>query len=458
LIISEQQSSKLKHIFDSDGSGKPLLEFLENFISTKDSNTTKEYFDLLFDERKPEQLIGDLNPLKEVRMQIEEGNFKVKKKTLRFSFKRVIKNNEIEKVLTTISDITEEVALREELEKLEKDKSNQLEMLSTVLNSDQTLLKNFIINTDKSFQVINELLRNDSLTSTELKEKVVSIIEAVHGIKGESSALGISELTTLASNFEEIADKLLSTPDLSGEDFIPLTVELEKMIKFNDSINILRKKFASNIAPSTETGIETFQDNRQWDSLHQLTDKVSQRQNKQAELVTSGLSEATLTPEMQTYINTIAVQFIRNSITHGIEATQTRIEHGKPPKGKMFLSLYQLKDNSFELVFKDDGHGIDKNKLLNRAIKANIINQDQALKMTTSQTISLLFHTGLSTSESVDVDSGRGVGMSLILDKTNRLNGKISIQTNKQSGTTFTIKIPKQTSRTTKLSSLTLTA
>ena len=445
LTISEQQSTKLKHIFDADGSGKPLLSFLENFISSKDSETTQEYFDLLFDKRKPEQLIGDLNPLKEVRMQIEEGSFGVKKKILRFAFKRVIKNQNIEKILTTISDITEEVELREELEKLEKEKSNQLETLSMVLNTDQTALKNFILNTDKSLQEINSLLKIDSLSSVELKEKVVKIIASIHGIKGESSALGITELTTLSSNFEDIADKLLSFPNLSGENFIPLTVELEKMIKFNEAINTIQKRFSPDKEALSEFETKISTNFQQWESLHQLTETVSKRQNKKVELTTSGLSEVSLTHDIQAYINTVAVQFIRNSITHGIEDVQTRIQHGKKPMGRMSLSLYQLKDKSYELIFKDDGHGIDKNKLLNRAIKANIINTDQAQKMTTNKTIGLLFHAGISTSESVDEDSGRGVGMSLILDKTNNLNGKIHIQTSKQSGTTFTIKIPEQT-------------
>jgi len=221
LTISEQQSTKLKEIFNTDATGKPLIKFLDGFISSKDRETTKEYFGLLFDQRKAETLIGDLNPLKEVNIQLEDGNSQVKRKTVNFAFKRVVSENEIDKILTTISDITEEVELREELNKLEQEKNNQFEMLSTILNTDRQALDIFVKNSKSDLKEINTLLKSDSLNSTELKDKASSIMTIVHGIKGESAALEITSLSAIAKEFEVKADELIQTPKLSGENFIP---------------------------------------------------------------------------------------------------------------------------------------------------------------------------------------------------------------------------------------------
>ena len=107
LGISDQQSTKTSEIFSrSDAIKENLLNFLSDYISAKDKETTKDYFDLLFDERKPEKLILELNPLQQVAIQVPDGNLGFIHKSLKFTFTRVIDNNVIKRILTTISYIT----------------------------------------------------------------------------------------------------------------------------------------------------------------------------------------------------------------------------------------------------------------------------------------------------------------------------------------------------------------
>jgi len=150
LNIGDQQSNKTSEIFSrTDTIKEDLLSFLDDYISTKDKETTKEYFDLLFDERKPEKLIAELNPLKQVAIQVADGSLGFVKKSLRFTFKRVIEDKSIKRILTTISDITTEVKLKEELAKSEKLQSDQMNILSLLVNTNQQVMNSFINNSAK---------------------------------------------------------------------------------------------------------------------------------------------------------------------------------------------------------------------------------------------------------------------------------------------------------------------
>ena len=81
-------------------------------------------------------------------------------------------------------------------------------------------------------------------------------------------------------------------------------------------------------------------------------------------------------------------------------------------------------------------------KIVKKAIEANITTAEQAKNISSRKLLGFLFHEGLSTTDETDEDSGRGVGMNLIAEKTKEINGKIHIKTNAQTGTTFTINIP----------------
>ncbi len=444
LNIGDQQSNKILDIFSrEDTKGKHLLDFLGNFVSSKDRDTTKEYFDLLFDNRKPERLIGDLNPLREIAIQVPDGNLGFQKKSLKFAFKRVKENNEIKRILTTISDISTEVKLKEELAKSEKANLDQMNILSIIINSNQASIANFIINAQENYEHMNSVLKEETQDYTDFKAKIQKLITSMHRTKGDASALSIELITGLAHEFETIAQELNNQPKVCGEDFVPLTIILEKMMSYNEALSGLYKKIYGNkdkaiSVPSSATDdIKT-----RWENLYSLSNKIASRKNKPIEFIASGLNDFPLPEKLRQYINTVAIQLIRNSIDHGIETKEERISFGKDEQGLISLNLIKFNDDSFELSFQDDGNGIHQDRLVQRAIEANIITQEKAALLSPKKILSLLFHPGLSTSETIDEDSGRGVGMFLVLEETNAIGGKISIQTAKGVGTTFKIKIP----------------
>lgn len=132
---------------------------------------------------------------------------------------------------------------------------------------------------------------------------------------------------------------------------------------------------------------------------------------------------------------------VRNAIDHGIESPDERKAAGKPEEGRICLRAFH-QGNQMVLEAEDDGRGIDIDLLKQRAVKKNILSEDEARKMGIRDALNLIFHSGLSTADSITEVSGRGVGMNIVRDVVESLRGVIDIASEKGSGTKFTFRLP----------------
>ncbi|MBF0361292.1 MAG: chemotaxis protein CheA [Oligoflexia bacterium] len=139
-------------------------------------------------------------------------------------------------------------------------------------------------------------------------------------------------------------------------------------------------------------------------------------------------------------INDPLVHMVRNSIDHGIESNvEDRISNGKAACGKLEIKACH-KGGNIWIEIKDDGRGLDKDKILKKAIEKNIIRAGQNLSE--KEIFALIFRPGFSTAEKVTDISGRGVGMDVVRRNIEELHGHIDIDSEKGKGTTFRIRIP----------------
>lgn len=132
---------------------------------------------------------------------------------------------------------------------------------------------------------------------------------------------------------------------------------------------------------------------------------------------------------------------IRNAVDHGIESPAERQKAGKPAQGKIHLKAYH-QGNQVVLEISDDGRGIDRQKVIAKAIERGIISREDAQQMSESEALNLIFHSGLSTAEKVTDISGRGVGMDVVKTVLDSLKGSVHIETRLGAGTTFYLKVP----------------
>ena len=135
------------------------------------------------------------------------------------------------------------------------------------------------------------------------------------------------------------------------------------------------------------------------------------------------------------------VHLVRNSVDHGVEEPDVREAMGKPRQGTVLLAASQEGDHIL-LTIKDDGAGMDAEKLKKIAIDRGVLDADAAAKMPDTEAFSLIFAPGFSTKTEISEVSGRGVGMDVVKTKITQLNGTVSIDSEMGVGTVLEIKVP----------------
>lgn len=135
------------------------------------------------------------------------------------------------------------------------------------------------------------------------------------------------------------------------------------------------------------------------------------------------------------------VHLLRNAVDHGVESTAERIAAGKPETGTVQLRAFHSGNHVF-IEIEDDGHGIDRSKVLQKAIKNGVVKESEAAAMSDEQVFMLLFAPGFSTAEVISDISGRGVGLDVVRSKIESLSGVVSVESKLGSGTKFSVQLP----------------
>ncbi len=134
------------------------------------------------------------------------------------------------------------------------------------------------------------------------------------------------------------------------------------------------------------------------------------------------------------------MHMIRNAMDHAIEPPEERAAKGKPEQGAIMLGAQNI-GGEIVITIADDGRGLDRDKLLAKAKKNGLLTKPEA-EYTDKEAFHLIMAPGFSTNEVVTEFSGRGVGMDVVRQNLEKVNGSISVESQKGTGTTFTIKIP----------------
>lgn len=135
------------------------------------------------------------------------------------------------------------------------------------------------------------------------------------------------------------------------------------------------------------------------------------------------------------------MHLLRNSADHGLESADVRIQRGKDPVGNIYLNAYQ-EGNGVIIEVKDDGNGIDIERVRTKGIEKGTITPEQAEVMTDKDVIDLLFKPSFSTAKVVSDVSGRGVGLDVVKTKIEALGGDIDVDTKLGEGSCFRIRLP----------------
>jgi two-component system chemotaxis sensor kinase CheA len=135
------------------------------------------------------------------------------------------------------------------------------------------------------------------------------------------------------------------------------------------------------------------------------------------------------------------MHLVRNSVDHGIEPADERLTVGKPARGTIYLNAYH-QGTQVVIEVRDDGRGIDLVALRARAVEKGILKPEEAQRLSESETLNLIFESGLSTAAEVTEVSGRGIGMDVVRTVLDRLKGTVHVSQQKGKGSSFQLRAP----------------
>lgn len=173
--------------------------------------------------------------------------------------------------------------------------------------------------------------------------------------------------------------------------------------------------------------------------MHRIVRDMSKKLDKLVELKIIG-EDTEVDKNIIERLSDPLIHLIRNSIDHGIEKADERVAKGKPPTGKLILEAKNAGGDVW-ITVKDDGRGLNKEKILERARTNGLIFKPES-ELSDREIYSFIFLPGFSTKESVTEYSGRGVGMDIVTKNVEMVGGSIHVDSVPGEGTTFSMRFP----------------
>lgn len=426
FVIADTYSKNLETILGHDNiAGRTLFELLQNMISRDDVEATKLFIEQLYNSWVVSDLIEDLNPLKQVKIGFLDEDDNPVVKYLSFNFLRVQseENEAIDEIFVSVVDITKAVLLEHSLEKEKEQHDRQIEMIGHILNVDTRILTTFIANTYERVEEMNDILKSDA----NMQNKAQALFRKMHSLKGEASAISMSSFVNLAEQGEEKLTSLRKQNTVSGQDFLGLTVILDGILDLTQFVESLMNRLRA-VAHSQPQPAQAQPINTDWERYFtDYANQIANRQNKQVSMNITGFDHIVLSEKATKFCQDVGIQLLKNAIVHGIEQPDTRLSVGKGDVGKITMMMTTI-GNRLRLTVLDDGAGINLNKIRQKAIDMGLLTSEQATHASDDELYALMFSSGFSTASQVDEDAGRGVGMDIVHDWVEDMNGNINVE------------------------------
>ena len=413
----------------------PFSDFLKEIdIPSKDILITEDYLKLFFNDEINNILLSQVNPLDKVQISIIDENKNPQEKYLRFLFSLFINIDKKKEIMVTVTDITEEALHAEALQQEEDRNKEKMEQLFQVINIEPEIMEDFFEDSQYEINHINDLLKSNR---SDYSEVLTEIYLSTHSIKGNAQLVGLKNIADMLNKIENGIKNLLEKPEIKWENILDFTIQLGTI---QESLNELKNRVKELLLFQTKFKRLEDKTGLLERILHKVLSTEGKKEGKNITLDYSKFNSKNIPKEHRKIIKDVFVQLARNAISHGIELPDEREKRGKNPQGTIYISL--KKDNEDNLVysFKDDGNGIDVEKLSKIAKKKGLAKEGVVFDL--PEAVKLIFNPGFSTAAEDSVMAGKGVGLPLIKARVNSMKGKIKIKTQKEQYCEYIIFLP----------------
>lgn len=331
------------------------------------------------------------------------------------------------------------------VERLENEDFNETFTVALITKEDADVLKAKVLKVSEieSVTVIpvtnDYLMRDTNNVSAKETESITPTIIEADAKKGKRNTgvqsgnktirVNIDRLDVLMNLFEELIIDRGRLQSIASEIHNPeLNETVERITRVSGDLQNI-------ILNMRMIPVETV-----FNRFPKMVRQLARDLNKKVELEIIG-AETELDRTVIDEIGDPLVHLIRNALDHGIESPAERVAKGKPEEGTVTLRAYHSGNHVF-IELEDDGAGVNRERVLAKAIKSGIITKETADTLTDRQVAELILASGFSTAEKISDVSGRGVGLDVVKNTIESLGGFISIESKEGQGSLFQVQLP----------------
>ena len=446
---------------------------------TEVRNKGCDYVKLLLAHTNSTAAVSDANPLECVSALMLNSDGRPEHRHFRFNFSDFLDNGRFAGILVAIHDISEPVNLSAQIQSLTQ-KSQQstqttLDLLIEMLKFDRTTLKNKFVSFEKLLDEANLDLKDSGHSGVRHQTLADGVCKKIKLLKNEAKQFGLTELSAGAAEMAMALETLGQKAELSGNDFFSVALKLDELYDCLHHLGALLAQLpdpnagltapaaaGTNDAPPPAPLVEKTEPQTEprvasvaktsvakssaarfeFALIQQACIRTAEKLGKKVAVRAQNLSSETVPDRLKQTLTEILVQLIRSSLAHGLELPGARTAAGKDETGTLSLIWTAQADAGYELVFRDDGCGLNFETIRARALALNRLTVEQAHTTEQRQLVGFIFEPGFATAIKAADNAGFGAGLDIVMATAKRAGGKISVGTQAGLYTQFRISFP----------------
>ncbi|HSV81217.1 MAG TPA: ATP-binding protein [Ramlibacter sp.] len=416
-------------------SGQDFFGLLQPLLTEKALTDARDYVQLLFAPHVKEALVQGINPLSEVEALVKNRLGQEVVRHLSFHFNRVQEGGAVRHLLVTVQDISARIELERKLATERVRSQKEFEMLLKAIDADPALLRRFVARAEANLLEANDMLRSTSAAQGEaaVLKRIDEARRRVHAVKGDAATLGLETLAAQAHLFENELDRIRQggAGGELGQSLLALPLPLEELLNKVGALKSVTGLARPAAADAAGAGIDTM--------LADLAETVARACGKKVQPAIAMGALTDLPPQQADLAREIAVQLLRNAVTHGIETPATRTAAGKPEAGQLAVQLLRS-DTEWILSVRDDGAGLSAPRIRRKLLELGWYTARQLESFDDRQIVSHIFKPGFSTAAGVSMHAGRGVGLDVVQANIQKLGARLLLGSTPGEHTEFKIR------------------
>ena len=449
LQLTDRYSKDVEEIFgESALEGQNFLELMKKHIPEDVVQSTEEFLSFMMRPDLDEELIVDMNPLKEIEFFYnDEWGQWISSRHLSFKFNRILEGEEVTALVCMINDISKLIELTNRVNEAEKLAEKQTEWLVNILHVSPVLMQEFVSVIENGLKNIDEVLKNPVKAGgyDAMLKKIITITRHIHGT---SALLDLEFFMNKAEEFKNEVEQIKNKSELSGSDFVPVVIQLGEIREMLNEIKTLMQRL-KHYRDSLRT-TRRYEGSLLVRTVENLIKTLAEQTGKEIKFIHDNFETSAIPFNKQQLVKEFLLTLTRFTILHNIEDAEKRKAANLDPTAYIEVETF-VEKKYFGFKYKHNGRLIRIERMLQKAIDMHLLEEEDEEDNVDgsslgTEVLQLFFTPNSSISTLEQATDGEDIykDMQLIRKKLTMHGGRSKVVLTSEENCEYTITIPKK--------------